>query len=344
MKGEYVEEENDNNAQNNAHNNMFTKFSHPSKFQPPPPHLHQLHHQQHFPPPHLHHPHHLFSQPSEEADSATTTTTPTPQQHHHQQQQQQLLHLQSSSKKPKTTPLSTQTTTTSNEDGGTIEVSRRPRGRPPGSKNKPKPPIVITREPEPAMSPYILELPSGADVVDSLTRFTRRRGVGLCVLTASGAVANVTLKQPSTTTPGGTVTFHGRFDILSLSAVVVNTVPFHGGGGFTISLAGPQGQIVGGKVVGSLVCSGTVFVIAASFNNPSYCRLPLDEQEAQHNQCQQQQQQEDDDQQNSPAVSGGGDGGGTMSLYSGHLGTPTSAAASGGGVIWATPTASRPPY
>lgn len=325
MKGEYVDDENETNNLNNTHN-MFAKFSHQPKFQPPPPPQH--HH--HFPPPHLLHHSHPFS---EEADSATTTPPPPPPP-------------QSSSKKPKTTPP-TQTTTTSNEDGGTIEVSRRPRGRPPGSKNKPKPPIVITREPEPAMSPYILELPSGADVVESLTRFTRRRGVGLCVLTASGAVANVTLKQPSTTTPGGTVTFHGRFDVLSLSAVVVNTVPFHGGGGFTISLAGPQGQIVGGKVVGTLVCSGTVYVIAATFNNPTYCRLPLDDQEVQHDQRQQQQQQQEgggDEQGNSP-VSGGGDGGGTMSLYSGHLGTTTTTSgAAPPDVIWATPSAARPPY
>lgn len=38
-------------------------------------------------------------------------------------------------------------------DGESIEVARQPRGRPPESKNKPKPPIVITREPEPFMSP-----------------------------------------------------------------------------------------------------------------------------------------------------------------------------------------------
>ncbi|XP_021743661.1 AT-hook motif nuclear-localized protein 28-like [Chenopodium quinoa] len=331
MKGEYVEEENDinnNNTQNNAPN-MFAKFSHHPKFHPPPPPPHHHHH--HFPPPHLHHSHHPFS---EESDSATTTTPTPPHQH-------QTLH-ESITKKPKivTPQAQTTTTTTSNEDGGTIEVSRRPRGRPPGSKNKPKPPVVITREPDPAMSPYILELPSGADVIDSLTRFTRRRGVGLCVLAASGAVANVTLNQPSTTTPGGTVTFHGRFDILSLSAVVVNTVPFHGGagvggGGFTISLAGPQGQIVGGKVVGTLACSGTVYVIAASFNNPTYCRLPLDEQEAPNSQCH--------DEDNS-AVSGGGDGGRTMSLYSGHLGNTPTTSAPAGDVIWATPTTARPTY
>ena len=166
-------------------------------------------------------------------------------------------------------------------DGATIEVVRRPRGRPPGSKNKPKPPLIITREPEPAMSPYILEIPGGSEVVESLARFTRRKNTGLCVLTGSGTVANVTLRQPSAAAPAGaTVTFHGRFDILSISATF-----FPGGtsppvpSGFSISLAGPQGQIVGGLVAGRLIAAGTVFVIAASFNNASYHRLQSSEEE-----------------------------------------------------------------
>ncbi|XP_061350072.1 AT-hook motif nuclear-localized protein 28-like isoform X2 [Gastrolobium bilobum] len=165
-------------------------------------------------------------------------------------------------------------------DEATIEVVRRPRGRPPGSKNKPKPSLIITREPEPAMSPYILEVPGGSDVVESIARFSRRNNTGLCVLTGSGTVANVTLRQPSTT-PGAIVTFHGRFDILSLSATFLlhnqpgasPAVPNN----FSISLAGPQGQIFGGIVAGRLLAAGTVFVTSASFNNPSYHRLPSEE-------------------------------------------------------------------
>ncbi|KAG6400427.1 hypothetical protein SASPL_137258 [Salvia splendens] len=73
-------------------------------------------------------------------------------------------------------------------DGATIEVVRRPRGRPPGSKNKPKPPVIITRDAaEPAMSPYVLELPGGVDIVDSTARFCRKRNIGLCLLSGSGA-------------------------------------------------------------------------------------------------------------------------------------------------------------
>ncbi|TKY56326.1 AT-hook motif nuclear-localized protein 17 [Spatholobus suberectus] len=212
-------------------------------------------------------------------------------------------------------------------DGATIEVVRRPRGRPPGSKNKPKPPLIITREPEPAMSPFILEISGGSDVVEALARFSSRKNTGLCILTASGTVANVTLRQPSVT-PGATVTFHGRFDILSMSATFLLS-PAIPPGGFAVSLAGPQGQIVGGLVVGRLLAAGTVFVIAASFNNPSYHRLSSSSEDAQNNSGGGDSQ--------SPPVSGGGAESGRVQaescMYSSHL--PSD-------VIWA-PTA-RPPF
>ncbi|XP_058097016.1 AT-hook motif nuclear-localized protein 28 [Magnolia sinica] len=175
-----------------------------------------------------------------------------------------------------------QAETSNATDGASIEVVRRPRGRPPGSKNKPKPPIFVTRDTtESAMFPHILEVPGGLDVIDAIARFARRRNAGLCVLTGTGTVANVTLRQPSTTTSAtssSTITFHGRFDILSISATFlppssssVFSQPFNG---FKISLAGAQGQIVGGSVVGSLLAAGTVVVVAASFSSPTFHRLP----------------------------------------------------------------------
>jgi predicted DNA-binding protein with PD1-like motif len=164
-------------------------------------------------------------------------------------------------------------------DGSTVEIGRRPRGRPPGSKNKPKThQIIINRQPDPAMSPHILEIPEGSDVVEAIARFSNRRKTGLCILSGSGTVANVTLRQISAP-PGTTVTFHGRFNILSISATFFSpsepSPPIQKE--FSISLAGPQGQIVGGFVVGRLLAVSAVFVIAASFNNPSYHRLPLEE-------------------------------------------------------------------
>ncbi|KAG9450809.1 hypothetical protein H6P81_010774 [Aristolochia fimbriata] len=153
-------------------------------------------------------------------------------------------------------------------DGASIEVARRPRGRPPGSKNKPKPPIIITREAESAMRPHVLEVPGGQDVVQAITQYARRKAIGLCLLAGSGTVANVTLRQPGPT-PGPTVTFHGRFEILSISATFLppsSSLPSLSNG-FAISLAGAQGQIVGGSVVGALLAVGTVIVVAAVFGS-----------------------------------------------------------------------------
>uniref|UniRef100_A0A0A0LJP1 PPC domain-containing protein n=1 Tax=Cucumis sativus TaxID=3659 RepID=A0A0A0LJP1_CUCSA len=168
----------------------------------------------------------------------------------------------------------------SSADGASIEVARRPRGRPPGSKNKPKPAAVVVanRDAEPPMSPYVLEVPGGSDIVEAISRFCRRRNTGLCILNAYGTVGDVTLRQPASS-PVGTVTFHGRFDILSVCATFVpQTTSFPIPNGFTITLAGPQGQIFGGLVAGSLIGVGTVYVIAASFNNPSYQRLPSEDE------------------------------------------------------------------
>ncbi|KAK6940243.1 PPC domain [Dillenia turbinata] len=180
-----------------------------------------------------------------------------------------------------TTPATKKMKQTEENDGASIEVVRRPRGRPPGSKNRPKPPVIITREANvPVMSPFVLELPGGVDIVDSISRFSRRKNLGLCILTGSGTVADVTLRQPSTAASSSTVTFHGRFDILSISATFftqTTSFPRPIPSGFTISLAGPQGQIVGGAVAGPLLSAGIVYVIAASFNNPSYHRLPIEE-------------------------------------------------------------------
>ena len=47
----------------------------------------------------------------------------------------------------------------------------------------------------------------------------------------------------------------------------------------TIFLAGGQGQVVGGNVVGELTAAGPVIVIASSFTNVAYERLPLEDEE-----------------------------------------------------------------
>ncbi|KAL0392241.1 UNVERIFIED_CONTAM: AT-hook motif nuclear-localized protein 27 [Sesamum radiatum] len=172
--------------------------------------------------------------------------------------------------------LDTAATTSS---GGTPTNSRRPRGRPPGSKNKPKPPIIVTRDSPNALRSHVLEVSAGNDIVESVSVYARRRGRGVCVLSGSGTVSNVTLRQPAAPA-GSVVTLHGRFEILSLSGTVLPPPAPPGSGGLSIFLAGGQGQVVGGSIVGPLMASGPVVLMAASFANAVFERLPLEEEEA----------------------------------------------------------------
>ncbi|CDP17786.1 unnamed protein product [Coffea canephora] len=157
------------------------------------------------------------------------------------------------------------------------EVRRRPRGRPAGSKNKPKPPIIITRDSANALRSHVMEIASGCDIQESVSNFATRRQRGVCILSGNGTVNNVTLRQPAA--PGAVVTLHGRFEILSLSGSFLPPPAPAAASGLTIYLAGGQGQVVGGSVVGPLLAAGPVVIMAASFGNAAYERLPLEDDE-----------------------------------------------------------------
>ncbi|KAI3468852.1 hypothetical protein Pfo_025515, partial [Paulownia fortunei] len=160
---------------------------------------------------------------------------------------------------------------------GDMSGNRRPRGRPTGSKNKPKPPIIITRDSANALRTHVMEISDGCDILDSLTNFARSRQRGVCIMSGSGNVTNVTLRQPAS--PGSVVTLHGRFEILSLAGSFLPPPAPPAATGLTIYLAGGQGQVVGGSVVGQLLASGPVMIMAASFSNAAYERLPLEKEE-----------------------------------------------------------------
>ncbi|MCI34828.1 putative DNA-binding protein ESCAROLA-like, partial [Trifolium medium] len=92
---------------------------------------------------------------------------------------------------------------------------RRPRGRPPGSKNRPKPPVVITKETPNALRSHILEVADGNDIVACISNFANVRHRGVSIHSGSGAVSNVTLRQPSG--PNGMLVLPGRYELVSLS-------------------------------------------------------------------------------------------------------------------------------
>ncbi|XP_006363711.1 AT-hook motif nuclear-localized protein 24 [Solanum tuberosum] len=165
-------------------------------------------------------------------------------------------------------------------NSGEGEMSRRPRGRPSGSKNKPKPPIIITRDSANALRTHVMEIADGCDIMESISNFARRRQRGVCIMSGTGIVTNVNLRQPAS--PGAIVTLHGRFEILSLAGSFLPPPAPPTTSGLTIYLAGGQGQVVGGSVVGALMASGPVVIMSASFSNAAYERLPLEEDNQNH--------------------------------------------------------------
>ncbi|CAA7399846.1 unnamed protein product [Spirodela intermedia] len=105
-----------------------------------------------------------------------------------------------------------------------------------------------------------MEIADGCDIWES----------GICVLSGNGTVTNVTLRQPATA--GAVVALRGHFEILSLSGSFLPPPAPPATTALTIYLAGGQGQLVG-SVMGALIASGPVIVLAASFSNAAYERL-----------------------------------------------------------------------
>ncbi|KAG9160229.1 hypothetical protein Leryth_025791 [Lithospermum erythrorhizon] len=122
-----------------------------------------------------------------------------------------------------------------------------------------------------------MEVGDGCDIMESIVNFSGRRQRGICIMSGNGTVNNVTLRQPAS--PGAVVTLHGRFEILSLTGSFLPPPAPPAATTLTIYLAGGQGQVVGGSVVGALFASGPVVIMATSFSNAAYERLPLEEEE-----------------------------------------------------------------
>ncbi|XP_014491456.1 AT-hook motif nuclear-localized protein 20-like [Vigna radiata var. radiata] len=156
------------------------------------------------------------------------------------------------------------------EKATNMSTTSKPRGRPLGSKNKPKPASVRSPDTHNLIESHMIEITSGTDIIDNLVQFARRKKRGFCVLSAIGSIRNVTLQQ--SLIPDTIMTLEGQLQILSLKGSFLPgvTPPT-----LSVYLAGAKGQVVGGNVVGPLVASGRVFIVLASFSNAAFDRLPF---------------------------------------------------------------------
>lgn len=154
------------------------------------------------------------------------------------------------------------------------DLSKRRRGRPPGSRNREKPsPLggLVPGAPGVSFTPYVTTVQTGEDVLARILSFSLSGPRGVCVLSATGTVSNVTIRQPGSPS-GATFSYEGRFEILSLmGSYVAND---SGGrsttGGLSVSLAGADGRVIGGAVAGVLRAATPIQMVVGSFVTGSF--------------------------------------------------------------------------
>ncbi|TYG54216.1 hypothetical protein ES288_D09G171600v1 [Gossypium darwinii] len=152
--------------------------------------------------------------------------------------------------------------------------SKRGRGRPPASSNCHLLASIVELFASTAggdFTPHVVTVNPGEDVAGKILSFSQKGPRGICVLSANGAVSTVCIRQPGSS--GGILTYEGRFEILSLTGSFTDSD--RGGGksktgGLSVSLAGPDGRVIGGGLAGSLVAASPIQVVIGSFMPNGY--------------------------------------------------------------------------
>ncbi|KAJ9166977.1 hypothetical protein P3X46_021666 [Hevea brasiliensis] len=115
---------------------------------------------------------------------------------------------------------------------------------------------------------HVINVKAGEDVTSKIMSFSLRGQRDICIMSANGTLSSVTLRELAIS--GGTTTYEGLFQILSLSGVFL---PSENGdkrsrtGGLSVSLSGPDGRVLGGGVAGLLTAASPVQVLVASFKS-----------------------------------------------------------------------------
>ncbi|XP_058746766.1 AT-hook motif nuclear-localized protein 28-like [Vicia villosa] len=158
--------------------------------------------------------------------------------------------------------------------------SKRSRGRPKGSKNKPTPPTMIMVDPETFMEPILIKIPVGKDVIESIRKTTRCHQADILVLRGSGLVSEVTLlNSASLNSP---FTIRGNLQMTSLTGTYFNPdsdrVPSEfvvdpAYSSFTIFLSDNHGQVFGGVVRGKVRAASVVLISATLCRKPKFYRM-----------------------------------------------------------------------
>ncbi|KAI9082750.1 hypothetical protein K1719_035324 [Acacia pycnantha] len=115
-------------------------------------------------------------------------------------------------------------------------------------------------------TPHIITINSGEDITMKIISFSQQGPRAICILSATGVISSVMLQQADSF--GGTLTYEGQFEILSLSGSFMpneSAGTRSRSGGMSVSLVSPEGRVIGGSVAGLLVAASPVQVVVGSF-------------------------------------------------------------------------------
>jgi len=180
-----------------------------------------------------------------------------------------------------------------------VVAQRKPRGRPKGSKNKPK---CI----EPTIKTHLLEIQPGSDIVEMIHYFARTQNAGVSVVNGVGRVRNAAVRNPVAHEPANVL--GGAHEILAINGIHVGPArvklteeplqqepgqggsssgPYSCSGGpqgsyLVVQLVGPKGAVWGGVVTGKLVAASTVLLNVSTFANYESYRLSSDDLDPTH--------------------------------------------------------------
>ncbi|XP_027927871.1 AT-hook motif nuclear-localized protein 10-like [Vigna unguiculata] len=137
----------------------------------------------------------------------------------------------------------------------------RGRGRPPSSSTVP-PNIVSNVETGSSFVPYHLTVNPGEDLLEKVATFAKASSLTVCVLSAVGSISRVVFRKPCPPPIIDTVTWEGRFQILSLSGKYTFVPGQEGKYGehnsWNLAISDFNGAVFGGSVVGPIIVASPV--------------------------------------------------------------------------------------
>lgn len=115
-------------------------------------------------------------------------------------------------------------------------------------------------------TPHVLTIGAGEDITAKIMTFLQHGPWAVCILSANGVISTASLWHSGISS--SSVTYEGRYEILSLSGLFLLTQdgPTRTrSGGISVSLAGPDGSIIGGRVAGILIAATPTQVVVGTF-------------------------------------------------------------------------------